>query len=73
LPVDGAYNTDSKFIRKRFFSYLLWIRIVRTKDIQQHAWCDEKHTVTNKYLTYETGLIQISELITPVNTLTRVI
>ncbi|CDT49206.1 hypothetical protein VCR5J5_340017 [Vibrio crassostreae] len=23
LPVDGAYNTDSEFIRKRFFSYLL--------------------------------------------------
>ena len=73
LPVDGAYNTGSEFIRKGFFHSFLQYRIVRTKDVQVKCQCDEKHTVTNKYLTYETELIQISELITPLNTLTRVI
>jgi len=48
LPVDGAYNTDSEFIRKGFLWYLLRAWIVRAKYIQQQARCDEKHTVTNK-------------------------
>ena len=34
LPVDGAYNTESEFIRKRFFHYFLQYYTVRTKDNQ---------------------------------------
>ena len=73
LPVDEAYNTDSEFMRKSFFHSFLQYRIVRTKDVQLQCQCDEKHTVANKYLTYATGLIQISKLIMLLNTLSHVI